>query len=262
VSGREAGLRVLGAAGAGIAIVFLVLPVAAILLQTDPATLAGRLGEPLVLAALRLSLVTSAASTVLVVALGLPVALLLAMHSFPGKRLVETLVALPMVLPPTVAGLGLLLAFGRSGILGGAFEALGFTIPFTTLAVVLAQVFVAMPFFITTAAAGFREVDPAYLDAAATLRAGPVHRALRVLVPLSLPSLMAGAAMGWARALGEFGATITFAGNFQGRTQTLPLAVFERLQTDPGGAIAVSLLLVAVSVAVIVGLRARFLATR
>jgi molybdate transport system permease protein len=255
VNGREAGLRVLGAAGAGIAIAFLVLPVAAILLRTGPATLAGRLGEPLVLAALRLSLVTSAASTVLVVALGLPVALLLAMHSFPGKRLVETLVALPMVLPPTVAGLGLLLAFGRSGILGGAFEALGFTIPFTTLAVVLAQAFVAMPFFITTAVAGFREVDPAYLDAAATLRAGPVHRALRVLVPLSLPSLMAGAAMGWARALGEFGATITFAGNLPGRTQTMPLAVYLSLETDLESAVALAVLLLAVSFAVLFAAR-------
>lgn len=255
MSGKAAGLRVLGAVCAGVAIAFLVLPVAALLLRTDPLRLVARLGEPLVVAALRLSLVTSLASVLVVVALGLPVALLLATHAFPGKRLVETLVTLPMVLPPTVAGLGLLLAFGRSGLVGGALEGFGISIPFTTLAVVLAQVFVALPFFITTATAGLREVDPAFLDAAATLRAGPAYRALRVLVPLSLPSLLAGAAMGWARALGEFGATITFAGNLPGRTQTMPLAVYLNLETDLDAAVALAVLLLAVSFAVLFAAR-------
>jgi molybdate transport system permease protein len=248
-------LRVLGAIGAAVAITFLVLPVAALLLRTDPARLLGSLGEPLVVAALRLSLLTSAVSTLVVVGLGLPVALLLAMHSFPGKRLLETLVALPMVLPPTVAGLGLLLAFGRAGLLGGALEGLGISIPFTTLAVVLAQVFVGMPFFITAATAGFREVDRRYLDAAATLRAGPVYSAYRVLIPLSVPSLLAGAAMGWARALGEFGATITFAGNLPGRTQTMPLAVYLSLETNLDSAVALAVLLLAVSFAVLFAAR-------
>ena len=255
MSGRTAALRVLGAAGAALAILFLVLPVAALLLRTDPLRLVERLGEPLVLSALRLSLVTSVASSLVVVALGLPVALLLAMHSFPGKRLLETLVALPMVLPPTVAGLGLLLAFGRAGLIGDALDGFGITVPFTTLAVVLAQVFVGLPFFITAATAGFREVDPRFLDAAASLRAGPVYSAFRVLIPLSLPSLFAGAAMGWARALGEFGATITFAGNLPGRTQTMPLAVYLSLETDLDSAVALAVILLAVSFAVLFAAR-------
>jgi molybdate transport system permease protein len=248
-------LRAAGVAGAGLAIAFLVLPVAALLLRTDPVRLIGRLGEPMVTAALRLSLVTSVTSTLLIVGLGLPVALLLATRSFPGKRLLETLVALPMVLPPTVAGLGLLLAFGRAGLLGGVLEGFGITIPFTTLAVVLAQVFVGMPFFITAATAGFRAVDQRYLDAAATLRAGPADTAIRVLLPLALPSLLAGVAMGWARALGEFGATITFAGNLPGRTQTMPLAVYLSLETDLESAVALAVLLLAVSFTVLFAAR-------
>lgn len=249
-AGRIAARAAVGAA-VGIVIAFLLLPIAALLLGIGPAQLFTRLNDRLVLEALRLSLVTSALSTMIVVALGLPVAFLLAIHDFRGKRLLETLIALPMVLPPTVAGLGLLLAFGRAGLLGGALGALGITVPFTTLAVVIAQIFVALPFFVTAAAAGFRAVDPHYLDVAATLRASRLHSLVHILLPLSVPSIAAGAAMGWARALGEFGATITFAGNMPGRTQTMPLAVYLTLETDLEAAVALAVILLAVSFTVL-----------
>ena len=231
------------------------LPLLALLFRVPPASLLQRLGQPVVLEAVRLSLLTTAGATGLVVVLGLPVAYLLAMRSFPGKRILEALIDLPMVLPPTVAGVGLLLAFGRAGLAGRVLAAAGISLPFTTAAVVLAQAFVAAPFFITTAAAGFREVEPRYLDAAATLRAGPGFALRHVLLPLSLPSLLAGAAMSWARALGEFGATITFAGNLPGRTQTMPLAVYIALQTDLDASVTLSVLLVLVSFSVLILLR-------
>jgi molybdate transport system permease protein len=214
-----------------------------------------RLGDPLVLDALRLSLVTSAAATVAVVVLGLPVAYLLATRQFRGKRLVQTLVELPIVLPPTVAGLGLLLAFGRMGLAGNALQTLGITLPFTTLAVVVAQVFVGTPFFISAATAGFSAVERRYLDAAATLRASPAYSFFRVMLPLALPSVLAGAAMSWARALGEFGATITFAGSLAGRTETMPLAVYAALQSDLDAAVALSVLLLVLSFTVLLSLR-------
>jgi molybdate transport system permease protein len=217
--------------------------------------LIGRLGDPLVLQALRLSLVTSTAAAAGVVAIGLPVAYLLATRSFPGKRVVEVLVDLPMVLPPTVAGLALLLAFGRMGLAGGALAAVGLSIPFTTLAVVIAQVFMAAPFFINAARAGFASVDRRFLDAAATLRAAEPAVFFRVIVPLSLPSLLAGIGMSWARALGEFGATITFAGNLPGRTQTMPLGVYVALQQDLELSVTLSLILVAFSLLLLVGIR-------
>jgi molybdate transport system permease protein len=162
---------------------------------------------------------------------------------------------LPMVLPPTVAGVGLLLAFGRQGLAGSALAALGLSIPFTTLAVVVAQVFVAAPFFIAATRAGLAEVDPRYLDAAATLRSSPSRTLFRVMLPLAFPSLLAGAAMTWARALGEFGATITFAGNMPGVTQTMPLAVYLALQTDLDAAVAMSVLMLALSLGVLLGIR-------
>jgi molybdate transport system permease protein len=192
---------------------------------------------------------------VAVVVFGLPVAYVLATRDFAGKRLVQVLVELPIVLPPTVAGLGLLLAFGRAGLAGGALRALGVSLPFTTLAVIVAQLFVATPFFISAATAGMREVEPRYRDVAATLRASPMYTFWRVLVPLALPSVVAGAAMGWARALGEFGATITFAGNLMGRTQTMPLAVYTALETDLDAAVTLAVVLLVLSFTVLVGLR-------
>ena len=200
-------------------------------------------------------MLTSAATTILVVVLGLPVAYLVAMREFPGKRLVEVLVELPIVLPPTVAGVGLLLAFGRTGLAGGVLRAFGLSLPFTTLAVIVAQLFVATPFFITAVSAGLREVEPKYRDVAVTLRASPLYVFRRVLLPMALPSIVAGAAMAWARALGEFGATITFAGNLMGRTQTMPLAVYSALQSDLDSAVAIAVVLIVFSFAILVGLR-------
>ncbi|HYC32583.1 MAG TPA: ABC transporter permease [Gemmatimonadales bacterium] len=232
------------------------LPLLALLLRVDPTRLLGRLRDPIVLEALRLSLLTSSAAALAILVLGLPVAWLLASRDFPGKRAVEVLVDLPMVLPPTVAGLALLLAFGRMGLAGGALAAIGLSIPFTTLAVVIAQTFMAAPFFVNAARAGFASVDRRFLDAAATLRAPSPVVFLRVVVPLSRPALVAGLGMSWARALGEFGATITFAGNLPGRTQTMPLGVYVALQQDLELAITLSLILVALSVLLLVGIRA------
>jgi molybdate transport system permease protein len=244
----------LGLAVAGL-FLLLGLPLAAVATRVPPSELLARMGDPMLIEALRLSLVTSAAATALVVALGLPVAYLLATRSFPGKRLLEVLIDLPMVLPPTVAGFALLLAFGRNSPAGRSLALLGVSIPFTTLAVVLAQAFIAAPFFISATRAGLSEVDPRYLDAAATLRASPARTLLRVMLPLAFPSMLAGAAMTWARALGEFGATITFAGNLPGVTQTMPLAVYIALQQDVDAAVAMSVLLLALSVGILLSVR-------
>ena len=246
------GVAVLASAGL---VCLLGLPIAALVLRVPTGQLLRRLADPEVLEALRLSLVTSLAATVAVALLGLPVAYLLATRTFPGKRFLEVLIDLPMVLPPTVAGVGLLLAFGRNGLAGGALGALGLSLPFTTLAVVVAQVFVAAPFFIAATRAGLSEIDQRYLDAAATLRASPVRTLFRIMLPLAFPSLLAGAAMTWARALGEFGATITFAGNMPGVTQTMPLAVYIALQSDLDAAVAMSVLLLALSLAILLAIR-------
>jgi molybdate transport system permease protein len=232
------------------------LPLLSLFLRIRPSELLKRLASPLVLRALELSVVTSAASTAAVAVLGLPLAYVLATYEFPGKRALSALVDLPMVLPPTGAGVGLLLAFGRAGLVGAALTPLGVTIPFTTLAVVLAQAFVAGPFFVNAARAGFESVEARYMRAAATLRASSGYAFFRVLVPLSMPALLSGAAMTWARALGEFGATITFAGNLPGRTQTMPLAVYVALQTDVDAAVALSVILVVVAFTLLLGLRA------
>jgi molybdate transport system permease protein len=249
-------VRLLVAGAAAGLLVLLALPLGALVLRVPPGALWQRVHEPLVLDALRLSLLTSAGSTALVVALGLPLAYLLATRRFRGKRAVELLIDLPLVLPPTVAGVALLAAFGRAGLAGGVLHGLGVTLPFTTLGVVVAQAFVAAPFFVGAARNGLAEVDRRYLDMAATLRSPPVRTFVRVMLPLALPSLLAGAAMSWARALGEFGATITFAGNLPGVTQTMPLAVYLALQSDLEAAIALSVLLLAVSIVVLLLVRA------
>lgn len=237
--------------GANLAFLFLMillgLPLVSLLFHVPLGELLHRLQTPLVIQALRLSLITSVVSALAVLVLGLPVALLLATRQFPGKRVLEVVINLPMVLPPTVAGLGLLLAFGRTSVVGKALAVFGISIPFTTLAVVLAQMFIAAPFFINTVRAGFEALEPRYLQAAATLRASPAYTFFRVMLPLNFHSLLAGAAMCWARALGEFGATITFAGNMPGRTQTMPLAVYIALQTDLDAAVALSVILLIVS---------------
>ena len=239
----------------GALLVFLGLPLLSLLIRVPPGELWARLVQPASLTALRLSLVTSVAALAAVIILGLPTAYLLATQRFRGHHVLEALVELPMVLPPTVAGVGLLLAFGRAGLAGRALAVFGLSIPFTTLAVILAQLFVSCPFFIAAATAGLREVEPRYVDAAATLRARPGHTFRRVLLPLAFPSVLAGAAMSWARALGEFGATIMFAGNLPGKTQTLPLAVYMGLQTDLQSAVTLSVVLMILSFTVLLGLR-------
>lgn len=242
-------------AATALLLAFLALPFLALLLRVPPLQLLSRLGEPVVIDALRVSLLTSAAATAIVIVLGLPVAYLLATRNFFGKRVVEVLIDLPMVLPPTVAGFALLMAFGRAGLAGRSLSALGITLPFTTAGVVIAQVFMAVPFFVGPARAGFVAVDRRLLEAAATLRASEGFTFLRVVLPLAAPSLVAGAAMSCARALGEFGATITFAGNLQGSTQTMPLAVYVALQSNLDAAVVLSVLLLVMAFGLLLGLR-------
>ena len=237
-------------------LLFLLLPVVALLLRASPRRLLDRLDDPLVLQALALSLGTSAASTAIVVLLGTPLAWLLATRRFRGRRAVETLVDLPMVLPPTVAGLALLFAFGRMGLAGRTLELFGISLPFTTLGVITAQVFMSAPFFVAPARAGFAAVDRRLLEVAGTLGAGESHAFRRIALPLARPALVAGAAMCAARALGEFGATITFAGNLPGVTQTMPLGVYVALQSDLDAAVTLALLLLAASFALLLALRA------
>ncbi|MEO5618190.1 MAG: ABC transporter permease [Candidatus Eisenbacteria bacterium] len=252
----ETGFRWLALAASALMLAFLALPFVSLLARVAPAEFFARLGEPAVIDALRLSLLTGFAATALVVVLGTPLAYLLATREFRGKRLVEVLVDLPMVLPPTVAGFALLMAFGRMGLAGRSLNALGIQVPFTTLGVVVAQVFMAAPFFIAPARAGFAGVDRRLLDAAATLRASESFTFFRVVLPLARPALIAGLAMSGARALGEFGATITFAGNMPGTTQTMPLAVYVALQSDLDTAVLLSVLLLIMSFGLLLGLRA------
>lgn len=252
---RGLAVQIAVAAAAVVLLAFLALPFLALLLRVSPGQVAARLGDPVVRDALRLSFVTSAAAMIVVVALGLPVAYLLATREFFGKRVVEALIDLPMVLPPTVAGFALLMAFGRMGLLGRSLGVLGITLPFTTAGVVLAQVFMAVPFFVGPARAGFAGVDRKLLEAAATLRSSESHTFWRVVLPLAAPSLVAGISMSCARALGEFGATITFAGNLPGTTQTMPLAVYIALQSDLDAAVVLSVLLLLMAFGLLLGLR-------
>jgi molybdate transport system permease protein len=238
-------------------LLLLSLPLIALVIRVPSSSVLNGLTDPDVLAALRLSLTTSLAATAWVILLGLPAAYLLATRDFKGKRFLEALVDLPLVLPPTVAGLALLLAFGRTGLAGHALNLAGLQVPFTTLAVVIAQSFMALPLFVGAARAGFSSIERRYLDAADTLRASEGYRFWRVALPLAAPSLIAGAAMTWARALGEFGATITFAGNLPGVTQTMPLAVYTALQTNLDSAIALSVILMVTSFAILLGLKSR-----
>ena len=252
---NQRGWSVVAILAAGLLAFFLLLPLVALFLSVPLSQLLGRLGEPVVLDALRLSLLTSVIATVIVVLLGLPMAWVLATRQFPGKRVVEVLVDLPMVLPPTVAGFALLMAFGRTGLAGRTLDAFGVSLPFTTAGVVVAQVFMAMPFFVGPARAGLLGVERRYLEAAATLRAGEGFTFFRVMLPLALPALSAGVAMAGARALGEFGATITFAGNLPGTTQTMPLAVYVALQSDLDAAVVMSVLLLLMAFGLLLGLR-------
>jgi molybdate transport system permease protein len=244
-----------------IAGVILIAPLVALVVRAPWSQVGEALTSGEARAALRLSMISSLAALALSTVMGLPLAWTFARLEFPGKALARALCVLPMVLPPVVGGVALLLAFGRRGLIGQLLDELsGITLPFGLGAVVLAETFVAMPFLVVTVEAGLRGMDRRYEEVAATLGAARSLAFRRVTIPLVAPSLIAGMALCWTRALGEFGATITFAGNLSGRTQTMPLAVYVQLERDLGVAILLSLILTAVSVVVLVLLRERFLA--
>jgi molybdate transport system permease protein len=240
----------------GVLLLFLLLPLAAIFIKVLPQDdLRGYLNRPIVTEALRLSFVTTAISLAVILVVGTPAALLLARRRFPGRDVIDTLLDLPMVLPPAVAGIALLMTFGRQGLLGGTLDALGLEIAFTTAAVVLAQIFVATPFYVKSAKAGFEAVDQDLERVSATLGRSRLQTFLTVTVPLARPALLGGAVMAWARALGEFGATIMFAGNTLGRTQTMPLAIYTALTDDTTAALVLAAVLVVLSFAVLLSFK-------
>lgn len=246
---------------AAAALAFLALPVVALLARAPWSELISDLTSPAALEALRLSLVTSVSAAIAATVFGVPLAVLLTRGVFRGRSTLHALVLLPMVLPPVVGGVALLLAFGREGLVGGFLEdSVGLRLPFTTAGVVVAQTFVALPFVVVTVGAALRTMDRRPEEAAATLGAGSWTVLRRVTLPAVAPAILAGTALAWARALGEFGATITFAGSLPGETRTLPLALFNELQTSFDGAVSLAVLMLAVSVGVLVGLRGRWLA--
>src|ERR1700682_6166436 len=247
-------LLVLAAVGAA----FFVVPLMGLVLRTPWGATWDQLRSPDVLTALRLSLLASVSATAIAVVFGVPLAWTFARLTFPGRAVLRAVTVLPMVLPPVVGGVALLLAFGRRVLLGGWLAStFDIHLPFTTAGAIIAETFVAMPFLVITVEAGLRSMDTRFEDAARTLGASRWTVLWRVTLPLVRPSLVAGAVLCWARALGEFGATITFAGNFPGRTQTMPLAVYLALETDPDSGVVLSLVLLVLSLAVLVGLRRR-----
>jgi molybdate transport system permease protein len=251
---------VLFVALAAVGVAFFVVPLVGLLYRAPWSTALGDLTSPEALTALRLSFVVSVAATALALVLGVPLAWIYARVPFRGRDVVRALTTLPMILPPVVGGVALLFAFGRRGLFGQALDTwFGIRLPFTTAGAILAAAFVAMPFLVLTVEAGLRSMDRRYEDAARTLGAGRWLVFRRVTLPLIAPSVFAGAVLCWARALGEFGATITFAGNLPGTTQTLPLAVYVALETRPEVAITLSLVLLAVSLAILVAMRDRYL---
>ena len=244
---------------AALAVGFLVVPLAALLARTPWRDLGSHLSDPAVLEALRLSLVTSLAAVVVVVAVGIPLAWLLARVDFPGRTVVRALVVVPLVLPPVVAGVALLSAFGRNGMVGGPlYDTFGVSLPFTTAAVVVAHAFVALPFFVLSVEGALRAGNPDLDLVAATLGADRWTTFRRVSLPLAAPGLLAGTLLAWARALGEFGATITFAGNYPGTTRTMPNAIYVALQTDQEAAVVLSVILLLVCVVVLALFRERW----
>jgi molybdate transport system permease protein len=246
---------------AAVALAFIVLPFLALLQRAPWGDLWTLISRPVVTDALRLSITSAFAATLLALVFGIPLAWVLARTQFPARPVARALVLLPMVLPPVVGGAALLFAFGRRGLFGGPiYDSTGFLLPFSFWGVIAANTFVAMPFLVITVESGLRSTDQRYEDAAASLGASRWTIFRRVTLPHAAPSIVAGAVLCWARALGEFGATVTFAGNLQGRTQTMPLAVFLALESDRGAAIALSLVLIVVSLAVLLPLRDRWLA--
>ena len=248
------------AAPAVVGFAFLALPLVALIVRAPWRHLGQLLSQSDVLTALRLSLECATAATAASLVFGVPLAWVLARARFPGIGLLRAIVTLPLVLPPVVGGIALLLAVGRNGILGRYLDQwFGVTLPFTTPGVIVAETFVAMPFLVVTVEGAVRTADPDLEEAAATLGASRVTVFRRITLPAIAPSLIAGSILCWARALGEFGATITFAGNFPGTTQTMPLAIYEAFENDPDAAIALSLVLLLVAVVVLAALRDRWL---
>jgi len=252
---RAAWFPVVLVACLAVALTFLTLPVVAIFADSSPGELISSLGEEGALDALWLSLKCSAASLAIILLVGTPAAYLLATRAFRGRALVVTLIELPLVLPPAVAGIALLAAVGPEGILGGAIDAAGIQLSFTTAGVVVALTFVSSPFYVRQAMAAFAAVDRSLLDASRTLGASEARGFLRVMIPVAVPGLATGTALALGRALGEFGATLMFAGSFQGITQTVPLAIYDRFSTDFDSALALSAVLVAVSAAVLLAVK-------
>jgi molybdate transport system permease protein len=244
---------------AAIAVAFVSLPLVGLALRAPWARAGAVLADRRSLDALLVSLEVSLAATAVALVLGAPLAWILARASFPGLTVLRALVILPLVLPPVVGGIALFAAYGRRGFLGGPLGSVGITLPFTTAGAVAAAAFVASPLLVLSLEAGIRSLDPRLEGAAESLGASRRYALRRITLPLLRSHLVAGLVLTWARALGEFGATITFAGNLQGRTQTLPLAAFERLQSDPSGAVLLSLVLVGLSLLALVVLRGRFL---
>jgi molybdate transport system permease protein len=234
---------------------FLTLPIVAVFTNTDPGDLISSLDQPAVRDALWLSLRTTLAALAIIVVVGTPAAYLLATRRFRGRDLITTLIELPLVLPPAVAGIALLAAFGPNGIFGAALEGAGIELALQTAGVIVALTFVAAPFYIRQAQAAFEAVDPDLLDAARTLGVGEAGAFLRVAIPCAGAGISAGLALAWGRALGEFGATLMFAGSFQGITQTAPLAIFAEFTRDFPAALALSAILVAVSAALLLGVK-------
>ncbi|HEV7188054.1 MAG TPA: ABC transporter permease [Blastococcus sp.] len=248
---------------AAIGVAFLVFPLIGLLARAPWSAIGPALSSPEVGQALRLSLLSASLATVLSTVLGVPIAWVLARSRIRGRSVLRALVTVPLVLPPVVGGVALFLVLGRQGLLGRwLFEQFDLTIPFTTTAVVIAETFVAMPFLVITVEGALRAADTRFEDAAATLGADRWTTFRRVTLPMVAPGVAAGAVLCWARALGEFGATITFAGNFPGTTQTMPLAVYLALQHDPEAAIVLSLVLLVVSLATLLLLRDRWLGRR
>jgi len=238
-----------------VALAFLALPLIALLTHRPPSALVDQLSNPVVTDALVVSVEASAVAQALIVVFGTPAAYLLATRRFPGRAALVTLVELPIVLPPAVAGIGLLVAFGRLGLLGGTLSALGISVSFNLLAVSFAVSFVAGPLYIRTAIAAFQAVDARLIQASRTLGAGPTRTFFRVVLPLAATGLAAGGALALARGLGEFGATIMFAGSLQGVTQTLPLAIYYTFDTNLDAALAISALFVIMTAAVLMSLK-------
>ncbi|HET7656921.1 MAG TPA: ABC transporter permease [Bacillales bacterium] len=247
---KKIGMMLAALAGA-IMSAFLLLPVLSVYLETAPSHIIQNLTTPTAIDALQLSVLTTFLSLLTILLLGTPLAYFLAYTTFPGKRIIEVILQLPVVIPPAVAGVGLLLAFGRYGLLGRYLASFGIEIGFSTSAVVLAQTFVAAPFYVQAARTAFAGLDPSLLFASRTLGATRARTFFRIVLPLAMPGLITGAALSWGRALGEFGATIMFAGNLPGVTQTLPLAIYSAMQSDLGVAITISALLITVGFALL-----------